>query len=271
MPQNYKTILIAYDHSNAAQIAAKKAVEIGRKFNSVFQTVFVMTSRNDKDAPDAQAYIEALEKVQNVSLNFKIHSGSPTQVIVQEQKDNRPDLVVMGSHGMEGFMPQFLGSTAYKVANSCDCPVLIIPEAAKDFNFKNILVPVDSSSETRQKFSYASALANVFGSVVHILGVSKHKDSETQKYVNVYVSQAEDFMKNRGVQYGSSMQLGQSVSSTLIEYAGKMNCGIIFTMTENESAGFMLGPSAMRLVNSSPYPVFCIHNHHVEGVGGGGL
>ena len=42
MPQNYKTILIAYDHSNAAQIAARKAVEIGRKFNSVFQTVFVI-------------------------------------------------------------------------------------------------------------------------------------------------------------------------------------------------------------------------------------
>ena len=271
MPQNYKKILIAYDHSATAQIAARKAVEIGKKFDSEFQTIFVMTSRNDKDGPDAQNYIEALEKVQGVSLNFKIHSGSPTQVIVREQKSTNPDLVVMGSHGMEGFMPQFLGSTAYKVANSCDCPVLIIPEAAKDFNFKNILVPVDSSSETRQKFSYASALANAFNSVVHILGVSKHKDSETQKYVNVYVSQAEDFMKNRGVQFGSSIQLGQDVASTLIEYAGKMNCGIIFSMTENESAGFMMGPAAMRLVNTSPYPVFCIHNHHVEGVGGGGL
>jgi len=230
-----------------------------------------MNSRNKNDEPGAQEYIEALEKVHGISLNFKIHTGSPYNVILKEQKANDSQLIVMGSHGKEGFMPQYLGSTSYKVANNVKCPVLIIPEGAKDFNFNNILCPVDSTSETRQKFGYVSALANAFNSVVHVLGVSKHKDSETQKYVNIYASQAEEFMRNRGVQVGSSIQLGQNVANTLIEYAGKMNCGIIFSMTENESAGFIMGPAAMRLVNSSPYPVFCIHNSHVDGVGGGGL
>jgi len=31
MPQNYNKILIAYDHSEAAKVAAKKAVDIGKK------------------------------------------------------------------------------------------------------------------------------------------------------------------------------------------------------------------------------------------------
>ena len=271
MPTTYQKILIAYDHSDTAKVAARKAVEIGKKFNSEYSTIFVMTAKNKSDEPGVKTFIDQLEASEGVNLNLKVHQGAPFSVIVAEIKRNEPNMVVMGSHGMEGFMPQFLGSTAFKVANSSPCPVLIIPEAAKDFIFDNILMPVDSSSETRQKFGHAAMFAKAFGSVVHVLGVSKSKNSETQQYVNVYSKQAQEYMANRGVQYGAVMQIGTNVAGALIEYATKMNCGIILSMTENESVGFMMGNAAQQLVNTSPIPVMCIPNTHVEGIGGGGL
>ncbi len=271
MVESYKKILIAYEGSNGAKVALKKAVEIGKKFDAEFRTIFVSTSKNTDDEFVSLEQIQLVEKESGVKLDFQVRTGSPSSAIVAEQKAYQPDLVVMGSHGETGFIPQFLGSTAYRVANSCDCPVLIIPENAASIDFSNILVPVDSSPETRQKFGYAARLALAFGSTAHIIGVSKNKDSETQKYVNVYVHQGEEFMANRGVKYSSQINIGQSVASTIIDAAAALNCGLIVSMTENEKAGFLLGPSAMQLVNTSPYPVLCIHNHHIEGIGGGGL
>ena len=67
MPTTYQKILIAYDHSDTAKVAARKAVEIGKKFNSEYSTIFVMTAKNKSDEPGVKTFIEQFTKMFQLS------------------------------------------------------------------------------------------------------------------------------------------------------------------------------------------------------------
>lgn len=270
MEHNYKKILIAYDHSLTSKVALKKAVEIGKKFDAEYNTIFVLTDNNQDIEFEAFKFIEDIQDSEKVNLNFHLKKGKPFKEILAQEKKWGAELIVMGTHGKEGFMPSWLGSTAFKVASSAHQPVICIQESGETANFKHILVPLENSPESRQKLGHAAGFAKAFGATVHILGLSKYKDKETQHYVHVYVAQGEDFMANRGVPCDSEIIFGVNVSDTCIQKAADKQCGLIVMMTESESTGMFMGTVAQQLINHSPIPVMAIHNVHVEGTGGSG-
>ncbi len=50
----------------------------------------------------------------------------PAEAICKTQKENKHDLIVMGSHGRKGLDRLLMGSVAESVMRSSHCPVLII-------------------------------------------------------------------------------------------------------------------------------------------------
>jgi nucleotide-binding universal stress UspA family protein len=64
----------------------------------------------------------------DVSISTEIKIGDPAQIIVDFTKQNKIDLLVMGSIGHKGISGMFkkLGSVARKVAEEVDCALLIV-------------------------------------------------------------------------------------------------------------------------------------------------
>ncbi len=67
------------------------------------------------------------EHLSNVSkLVPKIVSGKPFLEIIKYAKDNKIDLIVLGTHGRSALATMLLGSVAEKVIRKAPCPVLTV-------------------------------------------------------------------------------------------------------------------------------------------------
>ena len=62
----------------------------------------------------------------NLKVSTKILEGRPADKIVETAKDDKTDLIVMGSRGIGGIREFFLGSVSDRVADEATCPVLIV-------------------------------------------------------------------------------------------------------------------------------------------------
>jgi nucleotide-binding universal stress UspA family protein len=63
-------------------------------------------------------------------VSARLLQGSPAQSIIDLARDERFDLIVMGTHGRTGVGRWVLGSVAEKVVRGAPCPVLTVKSAS---------------------------------------------------------------------------------------------------------------------------------------------
>ncbi|HYM22880.1 MAG TPA: universal stress protein, partial [Vicinamibacterales bacterium] len=92
-----------------------------------------------------------------------VQSGSPSQRILDCARSLPADLVVIGTHGISGFVHLVLGSVTEKVLRQATCPVMTVPPRARSTStlpFKRILCPVDFSEPSLAALEFAFSLAH---------------------------------------------------------------------------------------------------------------
>lgn len=72
--------------------------------------------------------LEQLEGLQEKDEEVLLLSGRPVDVILEVVRDFRPDLVVMGTHGRNGFSHLVFGSVAEGVVRNSRVPVMVVRE-----------------------------------------------------------------------------------------------------------------------------------------------
>jgi nucleotide-binding universal stress UspA family protein len=84
----------------------------------------------DKMKAQAEAALAQAKDVaqgQGVTTSETLATGaSPAEEIVQVAKDEKADLIVVGSRGLAGKTKSFLGSTASQVVTYSPCSVLVV-------------------------------------------------------------------------------------------------------------------------------------------------
>ena len=84
--------------------------------------------------------------------------------VMEAIDDNRPDVVVMGTHGRTGFSKLLMGSKAEKVLRHAPCHVMTVKAGAavpEDDAFQKWLVPVDFSPCARRGLDGARAIRSI--------------------------------------------------------------------------------------------------------------
>lgn len=69
--------------------------------------------------------------VAGVEADHVVEFGSPSQQIVDFAKDNKFDMIVLGTHGRTGLRRVLMGSVAEAVVRMADCPVLAVKSESK--------------------------------------------------------------------------------------------------------------------------------------------
>jgi len=83
--------------------------------------------KTQAEAALAKAKEVAASKEPQVKVAAILATGSsPTEEIVRVAKDEKIDLIVIGSRGLAGKTTSFLGSTATKVVTYSPCSVLVV-------------------------------------------------------------------------------------------------------------------------------------------------
>jgi nucleotide-binding universal stress UspA family protein len=151
-------------------------------------------------------------------------------------------------------------SEANKIINHLDRLVLTVPCGGSNFNYNKIVVPIDSSFETRQKVPYAIALAKIFGSALVILGVSNDKSADTEVLINKYIRQVTNNIEENGIPCVSETRIGGNPTQQVLDFSKEIGAGMILIMTEQEAnlISFFSGKYSQQMVKNSPIPVLSI-------------
>ena len=137
----YKHILLASDGSENAVRAAKEAVKIASSNpESIIDVVYVVDFDQSKSDVLHSSSNEAMELerrkknskvlqfLNEANSNYKttILHGKPGLEIVKYANEQKVDLVVIGSRGLNTLQEMVLGSVSHKVMKRVNCPALIV-------------------------------------------------------------------------------------------------------------------------------------------------
>ena len=99
---------------------------------------------------------------QTKDYDLLISEGDVADCIFTCARDNKIDLIVVGTHGRKGLSKAFLGSVAERIFRHADIPVLTIGPNSRQLppsGPKRLLVPVDFTAASQHSARYGCALA----------------------------------------------------------------------------------------------------------------
>ncbi|MFT5723654.1 MAG: nucleotide-binding universal stress UspA family protein [Bacteroidia bacterium] len=254
-----KNILVGFDNSQAAKIALQKAVYSAKKFDAKLHAVYVY----HEGKADPSVIQQAVQKVgaeASMDIEFLIKTGKVYTEISTLEREIGADLVIIGTHGNSGWQPFWIGSNAFRIASSANCPVITILETTKEAPLTDILLPLDDEETTRQKVPYASLMAQAFDATVHIYSVTKSTGSTVESKLNAYGRQTEKYLHERGIKTTYSSKFGGDVAKNILEYSKEIRAGLVMIMADTESKSFIMGSYAQDIVNNSKVPVMVMHS-----------
>jgi len=196
------------------------------------------------------------------TISYKIRKGKVYKEIAAEEKACKALLVVAGTHGASGFDEFWIGSNANRIVSACKCPVITIRggiDIKRPLN--RIVLPVDSTMDTRQKATFTGFLAKKHDAEVHILSLYSSKVKPIRQDVDLYASQIARYFEKEGIKYSQKSMEVTNLADAMIDYATEVDANLISIMTEQETttSNLWMGPYAQQVVNHSPIPVLSIH------------
>jgi len=187
-------------------------------------------------------------------------TGNIFNEILSISKEQSVDLVVMGTHGISGFVEFFIGSNTFKMVTQSDCPIISVQVHSNRLGFKEILLPIDDSAHSRQKVNHAIVLAKHFASKIHILGLADSDDETERKKFEIKLDQIEEYIKKCDLPYSRKTVDGTNQAKTSYDYAKSINADLIVIMTDQDEniTGRLMGTYAQQIINHSKIPVLTI-------------
>jgi nucleotide-binding universal stress UspA family protein len=278
-----RRIAVPTDYSAAADVALEYAIEMAKKFNSDIALIHVLEEgayagifapsdkteyvMREKAQMRLQDEAHRLEKEHGIRVSQQVRSGRIYDQIIEAANDAEADLIIMGTHGVSGWAEFFVGSNAFRVVTQSACPVLSIQGHAKKSGFKNIILPMDRTPETRQKVRYAAEIAKKYGSTIHIGSMLLDDSEEVRFDFAKKIKQVTDYLDREGIAHEENTLVGDNLATMTMNYAESKRGDLVVIMTEQEYnlTGFLMGPFAQQVVNHCKIPVLSISP--VEGEG----
>jgi nucleotide-binding universal stress UspA family protein len=137
----YNKILVAFDGSAPSIRALQHASKLAESVNANKLTIVHIKERIHLQQPVFSVDLDALIEEENRDILSEAHNhltqsgipyeaygveGTASKKIIEYARDNQQDVIVIGSRG-KGFVKEtFLGSVSHEVAQSAECPVIIV-------------------------------------------------------------------------------------------------------------------------------------------------
>lgn len=274
-------ILVGLDFSESSMNALAHAVGLASRFRSDLLCVWVenknsirhLNIEKNDNVEDIvnKKFNEVMqgfkEQISIEKVELKLVKGVTYKEIVRVSIENQVDLIMVGAHGSQGFRRFLMGDNANHIIAEARCPVISIREhRTLSKGLKTIVIPIDSSLDTRQKLPIATKIALAYGAEIHLLGLYFTTVGTLRKRVNSYVEQTEKFLEKSGVKkVVTHYSKSNNGARTIMNYAIKVDAGMIATMIETEklASDVWLGTQGQQLVNQSPIPILSIANKEI--------
>lgn len=254
--------IVPYDFTPVSEKALAYALFLGQKVHVEIRILHLAV-----DKAKGMAIMPKMEELKNkisappgTEITTQVKVGDIFVDIGKIAKQEKAQLIVMGTHGLSGFQKLF-GSHAMKVITSADCPFLVVQQSTEMNPINNIAVPIDLTKESLQIVNIAGDMANIFGANVHVLA-EKQTDAilntRIQNRIGIVNKQYED----RGVKSSIHfVKKGGSYGKKIYIYTKENSIDLIALAYHSESLFPQFDSFAQRLLtNKLGKPVLVINS-----------
>lgn len=215
-----KTILVPTDFSIIADSAIHYAIKLASLFDMSmiiyhsfipFESGFYPLTQSEKENLETENILRnRLDKIRTallktnskIPITIHIDRGPESIRIIQFCKNNKIDLIVMGTKGASGLKEKVIGSFTANLMTKSSCPVLAIPENYKFKIPKKIIYATNYNRKDNKPLQYLLDINSIFKSEITILHVDKeNNEPQSQKEFNIYKRKVETKHKGISLQY----------------------------------------------------------------------
>ena len=151
----FKKIMIATDGSDCSRLTAEKGIELARLSGGTVYAVCVVSTASlstDGDyfssirvSPNldlryeelknqglqAVDYVKGLGEMKGINVKSVLLEGNPSEELLRYAKEEKMDIIVIGTLGKTGLYRLLLGSVAENVVRHSKVPVMVIREKCR--------------------------------------------------------------------------------------------------------------------------------------------
>lgn len=281
-----KKILVPSDLSTLSEKALTLAVDISNKTNGEIHLVnfhkhpfgktFSATGEMDqKVSQEENLYTlqllkknfqrlgELATKYPSAEIRTQIFDEDFNDGVISFIKDNKIDMVVMGTTGEENAKEFFTGNHAQQVIESAPCPVLTVRENDVLGNFEKLAVGVDFDKDSKDNYlkavGYINDLANELNSKIHLVHINHDKARGDQ-------DRLEKFAKDYNItNYEVAVVDSKDQEAGLIGYGHKINAGAVAVLTHADGGFFRAFErnTSEEINKKADLPILTINLHKV--------
>ncbi len=269
-----KKIIVPIDFSKHSEYALKAAASLARKNNAEIivlnmlemSDIMLTTTGGNQKAKTMffyklaeqelsiflkKDYLENI-KVKPIIKHFKVFS----EVNDLANKENA-DLVVMGSHGVNGVKEFVLGSNTERVVRYSQIPVLVVKNELENIEFENVVFACDFSEEIKTSFLNVMSMFNQ--AKINLVYVNLPNDKfkstlEIEESANNFLMEADGNLDRlKDVHFMSDY----TIEDGIINFSKKIKADIIVIPTHGRKgiAHFLQGSVGEDVANHASLPV----------------
>lgn len=268
------TSLISLDHavfiakhlkSQLFLLHVKETVSLGSIIKGMFSKADSKAKPEEHVEPKLNEIAENLRKSYGLKVETAVAEGTVYSKILSYASEINATLICMGTHGTTGVETFLGGSNTFRVVNAAKCPVISVHESSGNKGIKDIILPLDSSRDTREKVDDAIYVAKQFNSTIHIIAVSTSTDTTVLNRLRIVAKQVQTYIEEDRIPTTNEFVSGKNLTTLTLDYAKKVSADLIVIMTEQEStAGFLVGPFSQQMINQSNIPIMSVRPKEKE-------
>lgn len=273
------TIIVPLDFSNESLTGLDLSMMLAAKTKVKIQMVHVIKKNESIDNESLKKeyqiaelkFEDLLKKYREknrlkVELSYIIKEGSVFREIAALGDSYDDALIVLSTHGESGFEELFIGGNAYKITSHSRNPVITVRRSKISSNIDRIVLPLDTTFQTREKVPYTAKLAKLFNSEIHILLVQLTKLKSIDKKLHLNAATVATYLEKHKIPYKIEHIQGDNITDITLEYARTVNADLISIMTEQEKSisNLLLGSYAHQMINKAFIPVLSFPNYHLQ-------
>lgn len=254
-----KCLLVPHDFTEVGDYAIEHAYKISEKANLPIHVLHIVNKKKEIE--------EAEKKLNSIVEKFKAENNVlETEFIISVRKGNLYKqiykygcevdtcLAIMGTHGIKNI------KKAMKVIKKfVKIPFIIIQSPAKNINYKNILLPIDTDKASRIKVYWANFLNSLFKSKVFIIS---HEEKETSKVRDLTnnINFAENYFEEELIDFDFHiLPTGKHFSDEIYNYARTISVDVILLMTNKYREYIKSLKNSENLEMYKEIPIMCVN------------
>ena len=194
-------IIVPTDLTEAAGRAIKQAAAIAQKAKTDLTLLHVLNDKSPSSEETGKILSSETETIRSqtgVNCEILIKPGNIFEVIPYVTCEHDYDLMVIGTHGIQGIKQMMFGANILKLVSKIPIPVLVVQENSPLIeNFRKIILPVSSHEAFGMAVESVLLFAGIYDPEVHLYSIHKAGFDWPEQLLNNLEEAGRQFEKNK--------------------------------------------------------------------------